>query len=196
MAYLLGPVKPHVKTAAYEIGERYGVTTIYGFASRTYVSDHPLGLALDFMTYRDSAKGNAIAGYCTVNASRLGIKYIIWEQRIWFPGREWRGMEDRGSRTANHFDHVHVSFNATAPANVGEPVNTGTTTVADNPITNLIPGLTPLLDAIAWVRDPNNLMRLGFIIGGALLVLIAIFSWGRIKRVATTTSNKITKAVT
>jgi hypothetical protein len=38
------------------------------------------------------------------------VKYIIWRQRIWYPSSgTWRGMADRGSATANHYDHVHVS---------------------------------------------------------------------------------------
>lgn len=39
--------------------------------------------------------------------------YVIWKQRIISADRlveGWRGMEDRGSVTANHFDHVHVSL--------------------------------------------------------------------------------------
>jgi hypothetical protein len=47
----------------------------------------------------------------------LNITYIIWYQRIWStnsPG--WRKMADRGSPTANHMDHVHISFLA-SPSN-------------------------------------------------------------------------------
>ncbi|MEP7157788.1 MAG: SH3 domain-containing protein, partial [Chloroflexota bacterium] len=35
-----------------------------------------------------------------------------WSQRIWSVQRSsegWRPMADRGSTTANHYDHVHVS---------------------------------------------------------------------------------------
>ncbi|MGH8775923.1 MAG: hypothetical protein ACRDWI_12375 [Jiangellaceae bacterium] len=37
---------------------------------------------------------------------------MIWAQRIWTAERSsdgWRWMEDRGSDTANHYDHVHVT---------------------------------------------------------------------------------------
>jgi len=37
------------------------------------------------------------------------VKYIIWRQRIWFPGGSWKAMADRGGVTANHYDHVHIS---------------------------------------------------------------------------------------
>jgi hypothetical protein len=36
---------------------------------------------------------------------------VIWQQRINF-GSGWQLMEDRGGVTANHYDHVHVSFGA------------------------------------------------------------------------------------
>jgi hypothetical protein len=37
---------------------------------------------------------------------------VIWSQQIWTVDRGsegWRYMEDRGSTTANHYDHVHVT---------------------------------------------------------------------------------------
>ncbi len=69
--------------------------------------DHGTGHAVDIMC--NFSEGDAIAAYMQANASRLGIKYIIWKQRIWFPGGSWRMMADRGSPTQNHMDHVHVS---------------------------------------------------------------------------------------
>ena len=69
--------------------------------------DHGSGHAVDIMC--NFAEGDAIAAYMQANASSLGIKYIIWKQRIWFPGGSWRMMADRGSPTQNHMDHVHVS---------------------------------------------------------------------------------------
>nr|WP_257910083.1 hypothetical protein [Janibacter limosus] len=45
------------------------------------------------------------------NAGSLNIKYIIWQQRIWFPNGSSKMMSDRGSATQNHYDHVHVSVN-------------------------------------------------------------------------------------
>jgi hypothetical protein len=38
--------------------------------------------------------------------------YIIYRQRIWDirnASAGWVPMADRGSITANHFDHVHIS---------------------------------------------------------------------------------------
>jgi hypothetical protein len=56
--------------------------------------------------------GSAIADYVRAHAGELGVSEVIWAQRIWTVQRSsegWRPMEDRGSTTANHYDHVHVS---------------------------------------------------------------------------------------
>jgi hypothetical protein len=50
-----------------------------------------------------------VAEYLQGRAGELGITYLIWKQRRWSPGGSWVAMEDRGSATANHYDHVHVS---------------------------------------------------------------------------------------
>jgi hypothetical protein len=72
--------------------------------------DHGAGRALDIMC--SGSLGDAIASYVRSHASELGVSYVIWSQRIWSVQRSsegWRPMEDRGSVTANHYDHVHVS---------------------------------------------------------------------------------------
>jgi hypothetical protein len=72
--------------------------------------DHPLGRAVDIMVSGDT--GWDIADFVRANASVLGVTYVIYAQHIWSverAGEGWRAMENRGSVTANHFDHVHVS---------------------------------------------------------------------------------------
>lgn len=104
-----GGVKPHVAKAGHYLKQRFGIGTVGGIGQRSGPSDHPRGLALDFMTYSDQAKGDRLVNYLVPNAGHFAVKYIIWKQRI-NSGSGWRGMEDRGSVTANHFDHPHVSF--------------------------------------------------------------------------------------
>lgn len=72
-------------------------------------SDHNTGEAVDIMI--SGSTGDRIADYLIKNQSSLNVKYVIWKQRIWMPGQGWKSMEDRGDATANHFDHVHASFN-------------------------------------------------------------------------------------
>jgi hypothetical protein len=73
---------------------------------------HGTGQALDVMVGTDASLGQAVADYVQANASTLGVSEIIWAQQIWtvdLASQGWRPMEDRGSVTANHYDHVHVS---------------------------------------------------------------------------------------
>jgi hypothetical protein len=73
--------------------------------------DHGAGKALDIMS--TGSLRDAIADYVRAHASEFGVSYVIRAQHIWSVQRSsegWRLMEDRGSVTANHFDHVHVSL--------------------------------------------------------------------------------------
>jgi len=86
------------------------VTTYGGYRGD---GEHADGHAIDIMV-SDSGTGQAIADYLHANAGALNLSDIIWSQRIWTQQRSsegWRGMEDRGSATANHYDHVHVRVN-------------------------------------------------------------------------------------
>ena len=89
-----------------------------GVAGRSNASDHPKGRALDFMV--DRATGDQLAACALRNREELGVSYVIWRQRI-DTGSGFRPMADRGSPTANHFDHVHVSFEP--GAGTGSPVS-------------------------------------------------------------------------
>jgi hypothetical protein len=109
----LGAVKPWVSDAVEFLGCQFGEPQTLGVGSRGNASDHPSGLAADFMVGK--ASGDAIADCALQNMQSLGISYVIWQQRINY-GSGWQAMEDRGGATANHMDHVHVSFDGSAPA--------------------------------------------------------------------------------
>jgi cell wall-associated NlpC family hydrolase len=111
---------PRTRYLKEKVTEVFGVTSIGGWRpydpNRDY-SDHPHGKAIDIMLVpmgpSMTALGDQISIWAQVNAGVLGIKYIIWRQRSWKPERAdqgWRPMEDRGSPTQNHFDHVHISL--------------------------------------------------------------------------------------
>lgn len=87
----------------------FPVVDSYGGYRNDSDSDHGSGNAVDVMI--TGSTGDAIADYVLEHADELGVKYVIWEQAIKYPGGSWKSMEDRGSATANHFDHVHVSVN-------------------------------------------------------------------------------------
>ncbi len=111
----LAGTKPHVAQVGNHIKAKFGVKNVGGVAGRANASDHPSGLALDFMV--DAATGNAIAEYILANQKDFGVSYVIWRQR-YNDGSGWDTMEDRGGATANHMDHVHVSFSKSAKVSV------------------------------------------------------------------------------
>jgi hypothetical protein len=84
-------------------------------------SEHKEGRALDWRMSIKSASqrkrvGQAVAWLTANNgevAYRLGVMYVIWNQHIWslyYPELGWRKMANRGSVTANHKNHVHISL--------------------------------------------------------------------------------------
>lgn len=83
--------------------------TTYG-TLRADSTDHSTGRAADIMV--SGADAWEVAEFLRANANSFGINYVIHSRSIWSverAGEGWRGMEDRGSPTANHEDHVHVS---------------------------------------------------------------------------------------
>ena len=83
---------------------------VSSWGGRSGSGDHGAGLALDIMV--SGSMGYAIADYVRAHAGELGVSYVIFAQRIWTVERSsegWRYMADRGSTTANPYDHVHVS---------------------------------------------------------------------------------------
>jgi phage-related protein len=111
LGFAYGGVQPHVAVAGAEVERAVGRSPggIGGVGARPNASDHPSGHALDFMTLTNQPLGDKIVGYLQTNAARLLVKYLIWKQQI-NEGSGWSKMADRGSITANHFDHVHTSF--------------------------------------------------------------------------------------
>ena len=113
-------ITPRMREVRNEIDSRFGPFPAIGCYRPGSDGEHPLGRACDFMlssggvmpTGANIQKGYDIAAWAQANASRLGIMYIIYRQRIWdvrMASSGWVPMENRGSITANHYDHVHIS---------------------------------------------------------------------------------------
>ena len=101
-------VSPNIVKVHEAVCAAFPEITTYG----TFRGDgeHAQGLAVDIMV--SGARGQEVADFVRANYSSLGVNYIIFSQHIWSVDRSsegWRGMEDRGSTTANHYDHVHVT---------------------------------------------------------------------------------------
>lgn len=89
--------------------------TIHGVGARGNKSDHPTGNAIDLMTLDDVDTGWTMAKYFLDNRDGLGVKYIIFQDRIASAsnGWEWRDYSHPAGRTdptALHMDHPHISF--------------------------------------------------------------------------------------
>lgn len=83
----------------------------YGGVRADSLPEHPSGRAVDAMI-SSSGTGRVIAGWVRSHARELGVSQVIFAQRIWTvqrSGEGWRSIPDRGSATANHDDHVHIS---------------------------------------------------------------------------------------
>jgi hypothetical protein len=113
-------ITPRMREVRDEVDRRFGPFSAIGCYRPGSDGEHPLGRACDFMLSTGGVmpaaasvqKGYDIAAWAEANASRLGIMYIIYRQRIWdvrMPSSGWVPMENRGSITANHYDHVHIS---------------------------------------------------------------------------------------
>ncbi len=90
---------------------RYPQITSFGGLRPGDPGFHGSGQAVDCMI-SNSSVGWDVARWVRANASRLGVSEVIYYQKIWTVQRSsegWRPMSDRGSATANHYDHVHVS---------------------------------------------------------------------------------------
>ena len=110
-------LQPHAEAFRQEIAAKFGITNIGGYREGD-PEDHGKGLAVDVMVPTNSELGDQVAQYAIDNMDRAGISYIIWKQQfympvnnIYGPANTWNQMPDRGGDTANHNDHVHISFN-------------------------------------------------------------------------------------
>lgn len=114
----------HVRRAVVEIDSKWPTTS-----AGTYPGHHPTpARAVDFMvpswqTKTGRAIGTDLAQWVWANRERLGVWYIIFNKLIISETRPEQGWipytnpvaSRRGTPSGDHLNHVHVSFNATAP---------------------------------------------------------------------------------
>lgn len=110
----------HAKKMKVALAKKFGITSFSMYRADDDDGTgygHGTGMSVDFMVPVGSAQGDQLAEYLTKNMKELGIYYVIWKQRFYMPqhniyglANTWNLMTDRGGVTANHYDHVHVSF--------------------------------------------------------------------------------------
>ncbi|MEV0270006.1 hypothetical protein AB0H43_14610 [Hamadaea sp. NPDC050747] len=82
--------------------------------------EHPKGRACDFSSARatfsssdasgdDKRYGDRLASFFIKNSRALGVLYVIWYRKIWFPGLGWRSYSGCCGASAEHTNHVHLS---------------------------------------------------------------------------------------
>lgn len=115
-APILNGLTEHTARMKIAIGEKFGIKN-YSLYREGDPEDHGRGRAVDYMVYNNEKLGDDLVEFLVEHIDDLDIDYIIWKQRLYASRRHkygvantWGAMEDRGSITANHYDHVHVSF--------------------------------------------------------------------------------------
>lgn len=113
VAPLIGAVglTPHAAALAQYIQMTYPEVARIGGVRPDRLPDHPSGHALDIMVGSNTLLGNQIEADLMARARHFSIRYLIWQETYRNPSGAARFMADRGSPTANHYDHVHVTVN-------------------------------------------------------------------------------------
>ncbi len=91
---------------------RFGVTSMGIWGDKEHQkrrSDHNSGDAVDLGIHNDLDLGQKVADALVSEAKERGIKYVIFNKRIWTPSEGWHAYSKAASMP--HTDHVHVSFN-------------------------------------------------------------------------------------
>ncbi|AXN50933.1 hypothetical protein MMRN_38380 [Mycobacterium marinum] len=104
-----GALTPRAAALRSLISQMFGVTNIGGYRPPDPpFNEHSSGEALDIMVGDNAALGDQINQFLQDNAGPLGLEYSLWQQQQWTPGQGPTPMENRGSGTQNHRDHVHA----------------------------------------------------------------------------------------
>lgn len=126
------------------------VTNIGGYRDPDGFNEHSSGHALDVMI-PDKATQDQVRDW---TLKQPNVNYVLNQQKQWNPDGSSSGMEDRGSPTGNHFDHLHVNVagdykpdpSATPPTT---PTTPSTATQPTDPSTT-----TPAVQQPAQVQQP------------------------------------------
>lgn len=122
-----GLMHPFAVEVAILVGNQFGVQSIGGYRVDAY-HEHDTGKVVDIMMVGSTQEemkqfGDPIFEYLKANAAQFKIESMIWQQKYYLfnadgtPGNSagpngWNNelMEDRGSITQNHYDHIHLNM--------------------------------------------------------------------------------------
>ncbi|MDN5762644.1 MAG: M23 family metallopeptidase [Microlunatus sp.] len=127
-------LKPDALLALRCVKHQFPDITDIGGVRADPMPDHPSGLAVDFMipnyqTAAGKAFGWKVAHWLQANQRQLGVKYVIFDNKIWNVERDddgWRvyRANGQGDDSSLHYNHVHVTVfgNAAKPDGPADPV--------------------------------------------------------------------------
>ena len=171
-------LKPHVKASANIICAQFLVPSAGGWRASDPYPDHPSGLAVDYMVPLET--GNLIKAFLHQHWDDHNVQYYIWQQRYHGSKTDVAGnlMEDRGSPTANHKDHVHVTYK---PIGKAPDDTTGAQKLEDAVTAPLdyakavYDALTGVVNAFSFLTKPENWKRVAWFLLGVVLASIGLF---------------------
>lgn len=190
--------QPHVEAARKQIFKEFPAVKVIGGVRPGDPQDHGKGLALDVMVPVRSALGDQVAAWSLQNGPALGVTYVIWKQRIWNQAKGdsgWRGMENRGSITQNHFDHVHISFSGKG----GNGATTESVGLFDggipNPLDPVTKWIADINAVVGALTDPKTWTRVLMALGGLALIAVALIRMSTVSKTTIKQTVKTAKKV-
>ena len=66
------------------------------------------------------ALGDAVLRFAFEHKGAFSLNHVIWHQTMYNPDGSSYVMENRGSPTQNHMDHVHIATNGGGYPRAGE----------------------------------------------------------------------------
>lgn len=127
-------LKPGISDIKKTIEQKFPGLTIGGYNGNVDQpwDEHATGEAIDVMIPPElvgTPEGQALGDQIVQQALAGGGSYALWGQKQWNPDGSSSGMDDRGSVTENHGDHVHIRRKT---YDTGGPLPPGTTVAQNN----------------------------------------------------------------
>lgn len=119
-------VKPHVQRFVDDLDKYLGGGLSFGTYPGHSPPEGPTQAVDVFNTDNDTGyrQQDKVAEFARKNQKKYGVRYVIRRHQIWNIERDsegWRYQSVTGNRTADHYDHTHVTFYATAEDAPDEP---------------------------------------------------------------------------
>ncbi|WP_169332544.1 phage tail tip lysozyme [Corynebacterium mastitidis] len=120
-------LQKNAKDLAHAVAEKFKgrIDTIGGWRPFDRFPDHPSGRAIDVMipnysSVEGKVLGDEVYDFIWQHGEEYNVEYTIWQQKYDNKGDGGSVMEDRGSDTENHLDHVHVTTDGSGYSGRGQ----------------------------------------------------------------------------